>query len=96
MSSAVIETDSLTKRYGHVRGIEDVTMTVEPGEVFGFLGPNGAGKTTTIRTLLDLQRPTSGAARVFGLDSRRDSVEIHARVGQPAGRVRGRPARQRP
>ena len=85
MSSAVIETDSLTKRYGHERGIEDVTMTVEPGEVFGFLGPNGAGKTTTIRTLLDLQRPTSGAARVFGLDSRRDSVEIHVRVGNLPG-----------
>ena len=60
-------------------------MTVEPGEVFGFLGPNGAGKTTTIRTLLDLLHPTSGAARVFGLDSRRDSVAIHARLGNLPG-----------
>ena len=85
MTAAVIETDSLTQRYGRARGIEDVSMTVERGEVFGFLGPNGAGTTTTIRTLLDLQRPTSGAARVFGLDSRRDSVEIHARVGNLPG-----------
>ncbi len=51
------------------------------GEVFGFLGPNGAGKTTTIRTLLDLLHPTSGTARLFGLDSRRDSRAIRARVG---------------
>ena len=65
----VIETDALTKRYGRARGIEDVSLAVEAGEVFGFLGPNGAGKTTTIRTLLDLLRPTSGSARVFGLDS---------------------------
>jgi ABC-2 type transport system ATP-binding protein len=56
-------------------------MAVEPGEVFGFLGPNGAGKTTTIRTLLDLLHPTSGSARIFGLDSRRDSRAIRARVG---------------
>jgi ABC-type multidrug transport system ATPase subunit len=50
----VVETERLTKSYGSARGIEDVTITVEAGEVFGFLGPNGAGKTTTIRTLLDL------------------------------------------
>ena len=82
---SVIETDELTKRYGRDRGIEDVSLAVEAGEVFGFLGPNGAGKTTTIRTLLDLLRPTSGSARVFGLDSRRDSVAIHARVGNLPG-----------
>jgi ABC-type multidrug transport system ATPase subunit len=57
-ASPVIETDALTKRYGRVRGIEDVSLAVEAGEVFGFLGPNGAGKTTTIRTLLDLLRPS--------------------------------------
>ena len=93
---AVIELDHLTKRYGAARGIEDVTMTVEPGEIFGFLGPNGAGKTTTIRTLLDLLHPTSGAARVFGLDSHRDSLAIRARLGNLPGdfafepRLRGR------
>jgi ABC-2 type transport system ATP-binding protein len=85
VTAAVIETDALTKRYGRARGIDEVSMTVEPGEVFGFLGPNGAGKTTTIRTLLDLQRPTSGGASVFGLDSHRDSVDIHARVGNLPG-----------
>ena len=83
--SAVIETDRLAKRYGAARGIEDVSMSVEAGEVFGFLGPNGAGKTTTIRTLLDLLHPTSGSARVFGLDSRRDSLAIRARVGNLPG-----------
>jgi beta-exotoxin I transport system ATP-binding protein len=82
---AAIETRGLTKYYGAARGIEDVTLTVEPGEVFGFLGPNGAGKTTTIRTLLDLLHPTRGSARLFGLDSRRDSVAIRARIGNLPG-----------
>jgi ABC-2 type transport system ATP-binding protein len=80
-----IETEGLTKRYGSHRGIEDVSFSVHPGEVFGFLGPNGAGKTTTIRTLLDLIHPTSGSARIFGLDSRRDSVAIRARLGNLPG-----------
>ena len=80
-----IETEGLTKRYGRHRGIEDVSFAVERGEVFGFLGPNGAGKTTTIRTLLDLIHPTAGAARIFGLDSRRDSVAIRARIGNLPG-----------
>jgi ABC-2 type transport system ATP-binding protein len=81
----VIETERLTKSYGSARGIEEVTITVEAGEVFGFLGPNGAGKTTTIRTLLDLLHPTSGSARIFGLDSRRESVAIRARLGNLPG-----------
>jgi ABC-type multidrug transport system ATPase subunit len=80
-----IETEGLTKFYGDARGIEDVTLTVEPGEVFGFLGPNGAGKTTTIRTLLDLLHPSRGSARIFGLDSRRDSVAIRRRLGNLPG-----------
>ena len=83
--AAAIETEALTKRYGRHRGIEEVTFAVRPGEVFGFLGPNGAGKTTTIRTLLDLIHPTSGSARIFGLDSRRDSVAIRARLGNLPG-----------
>ena len=81
----VIESHSLTKTYGSSRGIEDVSLSVDRGEVFGFLGPNGAGKTTTIRTLLDLQRATSGEARLFGLDSRRDSAQIRARLGNLSG-----------
>jgi ABC-2 type transport system ATP-binding protein len=82
---AVIETEGLTKLYGRHRGIEEVTFAVEPGEVFGFLGPNGAGKTTTIRALLDLIHPSGGSARLFGLDSRRDSVAIRARLGNLPG-----------
>jgi ABC-2 type transport system ATP-binding protein len=81
----VIETEGLTKFYGAERGIEDVTFAVEEGQVFGFLGPNGAGKTTTIRTLLDLLHPTAGSARLFGLDSHRDSVAIRARLGNLPG-----------
>lgn len=81
----VIATTDLTKSYGRSRGIVDVTMTIEPGEVFGFLGPNGAGKTTTIRTLLDFIRPTAGGATVFGMDPHADSVEVHRRVGYLPG-----------
>lgn len=87
-TSAVIETHLLTKRYGHARGIDGVDLRVEAGEVFGFLGPNGAGKSTTIRTLLDFQRPSSGSATLFGLDSRRDGVAIRARTGYLPGDLR--------
>ena len=64
---------------GRRGGIVDVDLTVPPGVVFGFLGPNGAGKTTTIRLLMDFLRPTVGTARVLGLDSTVESVEIHRR-----------------
>ena len=84
-ANPAIVTDQLTKSYGSSRGIVDVSMTIEAGEVFGFLGPNGAGKTTTIRTLLDFIRPTAGRATVLGLDPHRDSVEIHRRVGYLPG-----------
>lgn len=60
-----IRVDGLTKRFGRVVAVEDLTMSVAPGEVFGFLGPNGAGKSTTIRLLLGLIRPTSGSAKIF-------------------------------
>jgi ABC-2 type transport system ATP-binding protein len=82
---AVVETDGLSKFYGAERGIEDVTVSIDAAEVFAFLGPNGAGKTTTIRTLLDLLHPTAGSARIFGLDSHRDSVAIRARLGNLPG-----------
>jgi ABC-2 type transport system ATP-binding protein len=83
----VIEAERLTKSYGRHRGIEDVTFSVGPGEVFGFLGPNGAGKTTTIRTLMDFIRPTSGRASIFGLDTRTGGLEIRARVGYLPGEL---------
>jgi ABC-2 type transport system ATP-binding protein len=85
MGAAAIETEGLSKLYAGAHGIAELTMTVPAGEVFGFLGPNGAGKTTTIRTLLDLIHPTSGSARLLGLDSRRDSVAIRRRVGNLPG-----------
>ncbi|MBS1679591.1 MAG: ABC transporter ATP-binding protein [Actinobacteria bacterium] len=84
-TDAAIETEALSKLYPGGHGIAELTMTVPSGEVFGFLGPNGAGKTTTIRTLLDLIHPTSGSARLLGLDSRRDSIEIRRRVGNLPG-----------
>ena len=85
--SAVIQLDGLTKHYGSARGIVDVDLEVNEGEVFGFLGPNGAGKTTTIRLVLDLIRPSSGTARVFSLDARRDATLIHARTGYMPGEL---------
>jgi len=81
----VIETQRLTKSYGSHRGIVDVDLAVVVGEIFGFLGPTGAGKTTTIRLLLDLIRPTSGIARVFGIESSADPGAIHRRVGYLPG-----------
>ncbi|MDO8750539.1 MAG: ABC transporter ATP-binding protein [Dehalococcoidia bacterium] len=86
-SGNVITTSDLTRYYGPIRGIDGVNLNVRQGEVFGFLGPNGAGKTTTIRILLDMIRPTSGSAQVFGLDVRRDSVQIRRRLGNLPGDV---------
>jgi ABC-2 type transport system ATP-binding protein len=77
----VIATRGLSKDYGSGRGLFELDLEVEPGEVFGFLGPNGAGKSTTLRLLLDLIRPTAGSARVLGLDTVSDSVAIRRRVG---------------
>jgi ABC-2 type transport system ATP-binding protein len=82
---SVVETEKLTKFYGPHRGIVDVDLAVEQGEIYGFLGPNGAGKTTTIRLLLDLIRPTSGRAFVFGIETTVDPVAIHRRVGYLPG-----------
>ena len=77
----MIATSGLSKDYGSGRGLFELDLEVRQGEVFGFLGPNGAGKSTTMRLLLDLIRPTSGSARVLGLDTVNDSLEIRRRVG---------------
>ncbi len=85
--TAAIETRGLTKRYGRSRGIIDVDLVVEAGQIFGFLGPNGAGKSTTIRLLLDLIRPTSGEARVLGMDVHRDRLAIDRRTSYVPGEL---------
>jgi ABC-2 type transport system ATP-binding protein len=82
-----IETVGLTKDYGAGRGLFDLDLSVEPGEAFGYLGPNGAGKTTTIRLLMDMIRPTRGAAAVFGLDCRRQATEVKQLVGYLPGEL---------
>ncbi|MDF2541334.1 MAG: ABC-type multidrug transport system, ATPase component [Herbinix sp.] len=77
---SVIELKDLTKSYGKSRGIINVNLNVEEGEIFGFIGPNGAGKSTAIRTLLGLIKPTSGSATIFG-KSCTDSPEVRKEVG---------------
>ena len=101
MAEALIQMNRLSKIYGagktQTRALSNLDLTVNRGEIFGYLGPNGAGKTTTIRMLLDLIRPTSGSASIFGLDARADSVEIHRRIGFLPGELslwRGRTGRQ--
>ena len=77
-----IETQGLTKEFGEdVVAVEDLDLTIESGEIFGFLGPNGAGKSTTINVLLDFIRPTAGSAEVFGLDAQREPAAIRERIG---------------
>ena len=102
MTTPAIETVSLTKQYGGlassvalpghsrpagIRALEDLTVDVHQGEIFGFLGPNGAGKSTAIRLLLGFLRPTAGRASVLGFDTVRQSVEIRRRIGYLPGGI---------
>jgi ABC-2 type transport system ATP-binding protein len=77
----VVQTQNLTKWYGREAAVDNLTLTMGEGEVFGFLGPNGAGKTTTILMLLGLSEPTSGWARVCGLDSAREAIKVKRLAG---------------
>jgi ABC-2 type transport system ATP-binding protein len=85
--SAAILCDGLTKDYGSGRGLFDLELQVNAGEVLGYLGPNGAGKTTTIRVLMDMIRPTRGRAEVFGLDCQARPVEVKRLVGYLPGEL---------
>ena len=80
-----IQAEGLTKRYGETLALDDLDLSIEPGEVYGYLGPNGAGKTTTIRLLLGIHRPTRGRAALFGIDAWADPVEAHRRVAYVSG-----------
>ena len=86
-NDSVIHIEGLTKLYGKQRGVLDINLDIERGEVFGYLGPNGAGKTTTIRTLLHFIFPTKGWATIFGLNILQQSLEIRRRIGYLPGEL---------
>jgi ABC-2 type transport system ATP-binding protein len=83
----IIKIDGLTKDYGRVRGLDNLTLEVQEGEVLGFLGPNGSGKTTTIRLLLDLIRPTRGSASIGGFDCQKQSLGARRLTGYLPGEM---------
>ena len=80
-TDAIIETRELTKIYNGQAAVENLTFNVSEGEIFGFLGPNGAGKTTTLLMLLGLTEPTSGTARVLGVDPAREPIKVKSMIG---------------
>lgn len=82
---SMVRLAGLTKRFGRTTALDDVSLTIGRGEVFGYLGPNGAGKTTTIRLLMGMLRPSAGTAAVLGLDVWRQSREVHRLVGYVPG-----------
>ena len=83
-TDTALEIKHLTKRYGQARGINDISLTIAKGEVFGFLGPNGAGKSTTINTILDILRPEEGTVTILGFDHR-EVKQVHHDIGYLAG-----------
>lgn len=78
---AVVHLQNVTKTFGSKKALDNVSLSVQKGQVFGFLGPNGAGKTTTIRCLMDYIRPTSGSVRILGKDSQQDSASLKNSIG---------------
>lgn len=100
-TQSIIQTKGLSKIYQSGKtqtvALQNLDLSVQHGEIFGYLGPNGAGKTTTIRMLLDLIRPTNGSAQIFNLDVRENSVDIHKRIGFLPGELnlwKGRTGKQ--
>lgn len=87
MVKSAIEIKGLTKDYGNHKGIFDINLTVNQGEVYGFLGPNGAGKSTTIRNLMGFIRPDSGNCKIYGMDCCQEAAKIQERLGYLAGEI---------
>ncbi len=81
MPDLAIQTNGLSRSFGAVHAVNDVSLEIPAGSIFGFLGPNGSGKTTTIRLLLGLLEPDRGSANVLGFDTRRDPDDIRQRTG---------------
>jgi len=82
-----VEINNVTKRFGKVTALRDISLQVAEGEVFAYIGPNGAGKSTTIRVLLGILQANAGQAKVFGKDAWKDAVEIHKRIAYVPGDV---------
>jgi ABC-2 type transport system ATP-binding protein len=83
----MIKTNNLTKDFGKFRALDNISLNISDGEVFGYIGPNGAGKTTTIRVLLGILQATSGSVSLFGMDAWKDAVEIHKKIAYVPGDV---------
>jgi len=88
MTAVVIRTENLTKYYGNNLGIENLNFEIKKGELFGFLGPNGAGKSTTIRLLLNLLKPSSGKAFLFGKEIQKNYQHLFRRIGNVPGELK--------
>lgn len=83
-----IEVKNLKKYFKNTKAVDDISFSIEKGEVFGFLGPNGAGKTTTIRTMMDFIRPTDGSISILGMDAQKDTVELKKKIGYLSGELK--------
>lgn len=81
----ILQIDHLSKSFGKFQALNDVNLSIQKGEIFGFIGPNGAGKSTTIRILLGILKSTAGSASIFGMDVWKESVEIHKRIAYVPG-----------
>jgi len=81
MNEVTVETKDLVRRFGNLTAIDNVTMTISTGELFGLLGPNGAGKTTILRLLTGQLEPTSGSSKVLGIDPAKNPIAVKARIG---------------
>src|SRR5205823_14850995 len=81
MNDPVVALHRLSKSYGNVHAVQDLSLTIEAGTIFGFLGPNGAGKTTTMRMLCGLTHPTSGRATIEGVDTWKERQKVRTKFG---------------
>ena len=81
MKNNILEIQNLAKYYGKIKGVENLSLKLEEGEIFGFIGPNGAGKSTTIRSIMNLINKTSGKVLIEGKEFNKDDVEIKEKIG---------------